>query len=54
MLQKELLDSMPEPDEECKYIIDMFSGGESWKEEVEALGYVYIGVDLRQAARTQQ
>jgi hypothetical protein len=50
MLQKELLDCMPEKTPEARYVIDLFSGGESWRRQVEAAGYTYIGVDLRRNA----
>jgi hypothetical protein len=50
MLQEELLAAMPEKAGEAKYIVDLFAGGESWRRQVEAAGYVYIGVDLRRGA----
>jgi hypothetical protein len=49
-LQQELLAAMPEKEPEVRYIIDLFSGGESWRRQVEAEGYIYIGVDLRRSA----
>jgi hypothetical protein len=50
-LQQELLNAMPERTKEAKYVIDLFSGGESWRAEVESRGYTYIGVDLRRATK---
>ena len=49
MLQQEILDAMPENTSGAKYMVDLFSGGESWRRQVEAKGYIYIGVDLRRA-----
>ena len=46
-LQEELLDAMPTKDPKARYVIDLFSGGESWKREVEKRGFIYIGVDVR-------
>lgn len=34
-------------DDNRNVIIDLFSGGESWRETVEQNGYIYIPVDLR-------
>ena len=50
MLQKELLEAIPDKSPAVKYIVDLFSGGESWRRQVEAQGYIYIGVDLRRSA----
>ena len=30
-----------------KYVIDLFSGGESWREATEKAGYTYIPVDIQ-------
>jgi hypothetical protein len=51
MLQEELLEAIPEKAPEVKYIVDLFSGGDSWRRQVEARGYIYIGVDLRRAIK---
>ncbi len=53
-LQSELLEAIPDRDPEAKYIVDLFSGGESWRRQVEAQGYIYIGVDLRRAVNAQK
>jgi hypothetical protein len=50
MLQHEILEAMETKQPGQRYIVDLFSGGESWRREVEAQGFVYIGVDLRRAA----
>jgi hypothetical protein len=54
MLQEELLEAIPEKEPGVKYVVDLFSGGESWRRQVEAQGYVYIGVDLRRSVRTEE
>jgi hypothetical protein len=54
MLQQEILEAMPVKGPAAKYIIDLFSGGESWRRQVEAQGYIYIGVDLRRSVGTAQ
>ena len=30
-----------------QYVIDLFSGGESWRESVESTGLIYIPVDIK-------
>jgi hypothetical protein len=46
LLQQELLQIVQERQAEKTYVIDMFSGGESWRQQVENAGYNYIPVDL--------
>jgi hypothetical protein len=46
-LQLELLQVIQEKQPNKQYIFDMFSGGESWRKQVEAAGYSYVPVDLR-------
>ena len=40
-------DSKPPDSKPVQYVIDLFSGGESWREAVESMGMVYIPVDIK-------
>ena len=53
MLQRELIEAIPEKGPKMKYIVDLFSGGESWRREVEAQGFIYIGCDLRRSVKAE-
>jgi hypothetical protein len=48
-LCEELMQQMKQENEDDgrDVFIDLFSGGESWREIVEQNGYIYIPVDLR-------
>ena len=46
-LTEELMDAIASKQPNKKYVIDMFSGGESWRKSVERQGYTYIPVDIR-------
>ena len=46
-LTEELMDAVANKQPNKKYVIDMFSGGESWRKSVERQGYTYIPVDIR-------
>ena len=35
-------------------ILDLFSGGESYRKAVEAAGYIYVPVDLQTLVRTEE
>ena len=45
-LTEELMDAVANKQPNKKYVINMFSGGESWRKSVEQQGYTYIPVDI--------
>ena len=54
-LTEELMDAVASKQPNKKYVIDMFSGGESWRKSAERRGDTYIPVDMRVGlSRTQK
>ena len=48
-LTHEFIAQLPDPGtcDEKMVVLDLFSGGESWRRAVEAAGYIYVPVDIR-------
>jgi hypothetical protein len=49
LLQQELMEEIELKHPEKKFIFDLFSGGESWRNSVQKAGYSYVPVDLRRS-----
>ena len=43
----EVIRQLPEATPEKQYVIDLFSGGESYRRAVEAAGFIYVPVDIK-------
>jgi hypothetical protein len=48
-LTHEFISQLPDPGtcDEKMVVLDLFSGGESWRRAVEAAGYIYVPVDIK-------
>ena len=43
----EVLEALMKKEKRGKIVLDLFSGGESWKRAAEKKDYQYVGVDIR-------